>query len=105
MVISRSPGSRECSFLARRSERNVLLCCFVAEDKLLFQMRSGWTRETYWSLIDSDGNVLRMPRTLHRVLCSSDWSSLKSQPIQGGLNQLLLMSGDKISVVRLSDLG
>lgn len=81
LVVKEDPGSRKCPFMSHKSQRDVLLCGFLAEDKLLLKMRTDRKTESYWTLIDATGKIHPLPRTLRRVLNSEEWTDMSIQPI------------------------
>ena len=81
LVLKEDPGNRKCPFLSHKGQRDVLLCGFLAEDKLLFKIRTDRKKESYWTLIDATGQILQLPRTLNRVLYSEEWTNMSIQPI------------------------
>ena len=54
LVVKEDPGSRKCPFMSHKSQRDVLLCGFIAEDKFLLKMRTDRTDDTFWTLLDSN---------------------------------------------------
>ena len=65
-------------------------------------MRTDRANETYWTLIQNTGKILRLPRTLRRVLNSQDWKFMSIQSLNGQNNQILLKSDQKIAAFRVS---
>ena len=104
-ILKESPGSRKCPVLGNKSQRDVLLCGFISENKLLLKMRTDRKTDTFWTLIDSSGEILDFPRTLSRILYSDDWTSMKTQLIKSNQNQLLLESQKKIVAFRFNENG
>ena len=105
LVLKDNPGSRKCPILGHKGQRDVLLCGFIAEDKFLLKMRTDRTDDTFWTLLDSTGKIHSLPRTLHRVLYSDEWTSMKSQPIKNYQNQLLFKSSKTMAAFRFDSSG
>ena len=54
--------------MGKVSQRDVILCAFISEDKLLLKMRTDRKEDHYWTVIDQAGYICDTPRILRRVL-------------------------------------
>ena len=85
MLIKEQPDTRQCNYIGQKARRDVILVTFLSESKLLCKLRTDRKDESYWTLIDSEGMIHRIPNTLRRILHSDDFFSVTRKHIQNGI--------------------
>lgn len=73
--IKYNPCSRLMTLLDYR-RRDVLLFEMINENRMLFKLRGSMERN-YWTLMDTSGFILDMPKDMKDTLAKKEWSSLQ----------------------------
>ena len=55
IYLKKSPENRKGCFVGDKSSRDVLMSKFIAEDKIIFKMRTDRKEENYWTIVDYAG--------------------------------------------------
>lgn len=106
VILKELPNSRKCCYIGQKSQRDVLLCCYICQDQLLLKIRTERANDHYWTIMSASGKICRMPDRLSRALRSQDdWTFASSFAIKDGQTQVLLRSCDKIAGFRFSHEG
>lgn len=71
-AIMSDVGSRNCSLLGARCNRDIILSEFLAKDLLLLKVLTdrNHEKESYWTMMNTNGCVKDIPATLKRILLS-----------------------------------
>lgn len=106
IVVKKNPGTRKCTFMGHKCQRDVILCTFISKEKLLTKIHTDRKEDYYWTILNPDGQILQMPRRLKKALNVENWTTMKGKQIIYGQTQLILQSDNgKVASFRFNSDG
>lgn len=101
--ILKDPSFRQCGMMGWKSQDQVQMITFVSEKILLLKMATWMEQVSYWTMMNSMGLILKMPRALERLVNGTNWSKIESFSTIVGLTEVLLTSDSKFATVTFNE--